>query len=253
MEPNSWVKTSKAWVPISIEICMKSRRNYKKKKRSSPNIAKPIWRLLGLFAKTPSTIPLPPPLALAARKRRNRRLLIIGSIVGVLLLSGCFSVYFWLKKAGVLDLDEKHIRSITEYQQTDNSLVFDKNGEKIGELYNNYHIFFPYEKIPIQLVEAVLASEDRHFFEHSGLDYRGIARAGFALISKRGFTQGGSTITQQLVRNFLLSPEKTIERKLKEAALAIKIERRLSKERILELYLNALFLGQGAYGVGAAA
>ena len=206
-----------------------------------------------LKARKNHRIPPPPPVAQAQRKRWKTILLItgLGGLASLLLLGVALSV--WLSRTGVLNIDESRLAVITQYQHADNSLVFDRSGEKIGEFYSDYHIFVPYEKIPKDLINAILAVEDRRFFEHSGLDFRGIARAGFSLIVHRGYAQGGSTLTQQVVRNFLLTPEKSIERKLKEAALALELERRLSKKQILEIYLNALFLGQGAYGAGAAA
>ncbi len=190
---------------------------------------------------------------LVSNSPRHRRILIILGSMALVMLCTLGWAFLWLQQTGVLHLDESRLLVIIDYKHSDNTLVFDRNGEKIGEFFSDYHVFVPYEKIPNQLIQAVLAVEDRHYFEHYGIDFRGIARAFFASLKNGSFTQGGSTITQQVVRNFLLSPEKTFERKIKEAILAIQLERHLSKEKILEIYLNALFLGQGAYGVGAAA
>ncbi|MDQ3233107.1 MAG: transglycosylase domain-containing protein, partial [Pseudobdellovibrionaceae bacterium] len=195
---------------------------------------------------------LPAWLALRGSDRRKRVLMVLGAL-GLVMLGTLVWMALWLQQTGVLHLDESRLTVIIDYKHSDNSLVFDRNGEKIGEFFSDYHVFVPFDKIPKPLIEAVLAVEDRHFFEHYGIDLRGIMRAFLASMRSRGFTQGGSTITQQVVRNFLLSPEKTFERKIKEAILAIQLERHLTKEKILEIYLNALFLGQGAYGVGAAA
>lgn len=109
------------------------------------------------------------------------------------------------------------------------------------------------EEFPPHLIEAVLAIEDRRFFEHAGVDFRGIARALYRNASAGGVVEGGSTITQQLVKILYLDPERTISRKLQEAVLATTLERQLGKERILELYLNSVYLGSGAYGMPAAA
>ena len=109
------------------------------------------------------------------------------------------------------------------------------------------------EEIPDVVVDAVLVSEDRDFFDHRGVDPIGIVRALYADLRSEGLTQGGSTITQQYVKTVFLSSERTITRKLKEAVLALKLERELSKEEILERYLNTIYFGRGAYGVGAAA
>ncbi len=188
-----------------------------------------------------------------APKQRSRLVLAVVGLVTLSLVSAGICLLVWLRETGVTRLDSSRLHVIIDYEHADNSLVFDRNGEKIGEFFSDYHLFLPYEKIPPLLIKAVLAVEDRHFFEHSGIDFRGIIRAMFASLRTGSFTQGGSTITQQVVRNFLLTPEKTFERKIKEALLSLQLERHLSKERILEIYLNALFLGQGAYGVGAAA
>lgn len=160
---------------------------------------------------------------------------------------------FWLQSSGILTIDESKLQVIIEYQHSDNSLVFDREGRKIGEFFSNYHVFHPYAKLPKKLVEAVIAIEDRNFFEHRGIDVRGIFRAFLASLKTGRFTQGGSTLTQQVVRNFLLTPEKKVSRKIKEVLFALRLEQYMSKEKILEIYLNALFLGQGAYGAGAAA
>ena len=110
-----------------------------------------------------------------------------------------------------------------------------------------------YAEVPEKVVQAFLAAEDDRFFEHPGVDYQGILRAGIQLALTGERRQGGSTITMQLARNFYLTPEKTFTRKINEILLALKIERDLSKEEILELYLNKIYLGNRAYGVGAAA
>jgi len=109
------------------------------------------------------------------------------------------------------------------------------------------------EDVPDVLVQAVLSAEDRDYFEHGGVDPAGIARAAWADIRGQGVRQGGSTITQQYVKTVYLTNERTIVRKIKEAVLAIKLEQELSKDEILERYLNAIYFGRGAYGVGAAA
>ena len=108
------------------------------------------------------------------------------------------------------------------------------------------------DRVPDVLVDAVLASEDQHFFEHSGLDPAGILRATWYDLRNRGGLQGGSTITQQYVKNAYLTNERTIWRKLKEAAYAVKVERKFDKKEILERYLNTIYFGRGAYGVQAA-
>lgn len=164
-----------------------------------------------------------------------------------------FGFYTYLNNLGVFDLSKESLSLILNHKDPDNSLVFDRNGEKIGEFFDSYHVFLPYEKIPPSLVQAIIAIEDRSFWTHKGFDPKGILRA--ALVHLRGGAskQGASTLTQQIVRNFLLSRERTAERKIQEIALAIQLERRIDKKKIVEIYANSLFLGNGAYGVGAAA
>ena len=126
------------------------------------------------------------------------------------------------------------------------------DGTPIAELATERREILPFEKFPPQLVHAFLAAEDRRFYEHGGLDYRGIVRAISANLRAGEVAQGGSTITQQVAKSFL-SNERTIERKIREAILARRIEMRFSKREILTLYLTQVFLGHGTYGVGAAA
>jgi len=131
--------------------------------------------------------------------------------------------------------------------------VFSKDGKLLGIFGEKRRIPVTIEEMPDCMKHAFLAGEDARFYEHVGLDYQGITRAVWSLATTGEKTIGGSTITQQLARNFFLTNEKTFTRKIKEAFLALKIERELSKDKILELYLNKIFLGHRAYGVGAAA
>ncbi|QKT03428.1 penicillin-binding protein 1A [Ectothiorhodospiraceae bacterium 2226] len=131
--------------------------------------------------------------------------------------------------------------------------VYSRDGALMAEFGEQRRSPLSYEEMPEQMIQAVLAAEDDRFFSHPGVDYQGIARAALHLARTGEKAQGGSTITMQLARNFFLSREKTYLRKINEILLALKIERELSKEQILELYLNKIFLGNRAYGVGAAA
>jgi penicillin-binding protein 1A len=163
------------------------------------------------------------------------------------------AVVGWLKTLGVFD-DQTHLlTSITAYHPSDNSVVFDRDGRKIGEYFDEYHVFVPYAELPPLLLKAIVAIEDRNFFSHEGIDLKGIVRAAISSLRGGEYRQGASTLTQQLVRNFLLSREKTINRKIREIALSVQLERILPKEKILETYCNSMFLGNGSYGVGAAA
>ena len=131
--------------------------------------------------------------------------------------------------------------------------IYTSDGKLIGEVGEQRRIPVKLENIPEKLIQAVLATEDSRFYEHHGLDPIGIARALMVTINKGGTSQGASTITQPLARNFFLTSEKTFTRKAKEAILAIEIENALNKQEILELYLNKIYLGYRSYGVAAAA
>ncbi len=131
--------------------------------------------------------------------------------------------------------------------------VYTQDGELIQEYGEKKRIPLSYEEIPPTLVHAILATEDQRFFDHAGVDIFGLARATVRMIQTGTKSQGGSTITMQVARNFFLNRKKTFLRKFNEIMLAIKIDRELSKEKILELYLNKIYLGNRAYGVGAAA
>jgi penicillin-binding protein 1A len=131
--------------------------------------------------------------------------------------------------------------------------VYTRDGRLMAEFGEKRRIPVTYEEIPAQIVHAFVAAEDDRFFQHPGVDYQGLVRAAVAYASTGERRQGGSTITMQVARNFLLTSEKTFIRKLREIFLAIRIEGALTKEEILTLYLNKIFLGQRAFGVGAAA
>jgi penicillin-binding protein 1A len=130
--------------------------------------------------------------------------------------------------------------------------IFTQDGKLIAEYGEKRRIPIPYEKIPKPLIDAVLATEDQRYFQHPGIDIPGLMRATVKLILTGRKEQGGSTITMQVARSFYLTRHKTFGRKLREILLALKIDHRLSKEKILELYLNKIFLGNRAYGVAAA-
>lgn len=131
--------------------------------------------------------------------------------------------------------------------------VYAHDGTLIGEYGEMKRTPLAYKDIPDLMIKAVLAAEDDRFFEHHGVDYQGLLRAAVHLVRTGEKGQGGSTITMQVARNFFLTPEKTYTRKITEILLALKIDRELSKEEVLELYLNKIFLGQRAYGVAVAA
>ena len=133
------------------------------------------------------------------------------------------------------------------------SIVYSEEDEVVGKFLMENKIPIPYDRIPRSLVMAFVAAEDAEFFQHKGVDYRGIARAMFKNMIAGRIVQGGSTITQQVTKTFFLTPQRSLLRKLKEVAYAFGLERTLTKEEILTLYLNNIYLGNGAYGVASAA
>ena len=144
---------------------------------------------------------------------------------------------------------------LKNYKPPVSSKVYSGDGDLVADFSKEKRIFVPYSAIPSNVINAFLSAEDKNFFTHPGVDAKGVLRATFnnitnIMTSKR--LEGASTITQQVAKNFLLTNEVSINRKIKEAILAFRIERALNKERILELYLNQIYLGSGAYGVAAA-
>ncbi len=149
--------------------------------------------------------------------------------------------------------DLPQIETLKDYRPKLISTVYALNGEVIGEFFDEKRIVVPIDQIPRFLLDAFVAAEDSRFFEHKGLDYQAIVRAFLKNIEAGEIVQGGSTITQQVARSLLLTNERSWARKIREAILAARIERYLSKREILYLYLNQIYLGHGAYGVEAAA
>ncbi|MBN2372760.1 PBP1A family penicillin-binding protein [bacterium] len=142
---------------------------------------------------------------------------------------------------------------LKEYEPSLITRVYDSNGQSLAHFCLEKRILVPYVSFPSHMIQAVIAVEDARFYKHNGLDWGGISRAAIRNIRHKGFMEGGSTITQQLTRSLLLHSEKTIIRKLKEALLALEVEKLYSKDKILELYLNQIYFGNGAYGIESAA
>ena len=157
--------------------------------------------------------------------------------------------------AGVLWIgtqDLPSFESLQDYHPSVVTRVYADDGSVIGQYYVERRIYIPVSEIPQHLVNAVIAVEDARFFDHPGLDIVGIMRAAWTNLKHGGKIQGASTITQQLARSLFLSPERTYTRKIRELVLAMKMELVLTKEQILEMYLNQIYFGHGAYGVGSA-
>ena len=169
----------------------------------------------------------------------------LGVAMGVLLLGGIFFIY---------DKDLPTYETLSQYTPKTISRIYSGEGRIIDEFAVERRLFTPADEIPDIVKYAFVSAEDQNFFIHPGYDIRGIAAAAVEALQSRGRDiRGASTITQQVMKNFLLSADRTAERKIKELILAVRIEQVLSKDEILELYLNEIFLGQNSYGVAAAA
>ncbi|MEL6807756.1 MAG: transglycosylase domain-containing protein, partial [Pseudomonadota bacterium] len=143
--------------------------------------------------------------------------------------------------------------SLAQYQPATISRIYSGEGRIIDEFAQERRLFAPAESIPPMIKQAFISAEDKNFYTHEGYDLRGIGAAAYDAVRTRGAdVRGASTITQQVMKNFLLSGDRQAERKIKEIILAARVEGALSKEKILELYLNEIFLGQNSYGVAAA-
>ena len=146
------------------------------------------------------------------------------------------------------------ISSLVDYKPSTSSRIYDKNGDKIANVFDGKHRFYtPFDEIPPRAIEALVAIEDTTFFEHPGINMDAIFRAAIKVVRAGKAVQGASTITQQLVKNKLLTREKKLSRKIKEAIFALKLENALTKEQILERYLNEIYFGHGYYGIKTAA
>ena len=169
-----------------------------------------------------------------------------------ILIGGVFMIFsaFWYFSHDLPDF-----KKLSNYEPSVLSRVYDDKGNLIAEYALEKRLFIPFESIPDKVINSFLSAEDRNFFDHPGIDARGVTRAFIRnikniLTDKR--LEGASTITQQVAKNFLLTNEVSLKRKIKEAILAFRIEKAYTKKRILELYLNEIYLGQGSYGVASA-
>ena len=178
-----------------------------------------------------------------------KKLFLIVIVAGLCFALGVGAGIVLLAKFG----DFPPIESAAAYRPSVTSKIFDRNNLVVGEIYLEKRNVVPFKAIPTHVVNAFVAAEDANFFRHKGVDFIAIARAIGKDVLSGGFAQGASTITQQTVKSLFLTPEKTVGRKLKELILAYRIEKKLSKDEILYLYLNQIYLGDGAYGVEAAA
>ncbi len=176
-------------------------------------------------------------------------LVLLASVASIILVSGLSLLAFFIQ----LDRSLPSTQSLKNYHPPLVTRVYASDGSLQGEFYTERRYVVPLSNLPPHLIKAFLAAEDVRFYEHGGVDFLGVVRALLKNIQAGEIVQGGSTITQQVVKSLLLTPERTWIRKLKEAILAYRIDQTLSKDEILFLYLNQIYFGAGAYGVEAAA
>ena len=178
-----------------------------------------------------------------------KKIIIFSLFISILGFLGIVSILWYYSN------DLPDYKFLKNYKPPISSKLYSSDGQLLSEFSSEKRIFVPYNSIPTLVVNSFLSAEDKNFFKHPGVDAKGVLRAlinniSNIMTSKR--LQGASTITQQVAKNFLLTNEVSIDRKLKEAILAFRIERALTKERILELYLNQIYLGEGSYGIASA-
>ncbi len=185
------------------------------------------------------------------KRRRWKRLLAYLTLLLLIALLGgmTFAGVLYYQVAQMMP----SVSVIENYQPRDASFIYSADGVMLARIAEEYREPATLEEIPKHLINATIAKEDRRFWQHSGVDWRGTARALWVNLTEGDIRQGGSTLTQQLARNVFLTQQRTVSRKMQEIILAQEMERRLTKERILELYLNQVYYGNGAYGVKAAA
>jgi penicillin-binding protein 1A len=211
----------KRWLKTILELSVKALRL--------------AWELLKFFLVT---IAIPWLKALTPKK--------VVKLLGIAFVSGILFVVFVFF---VLSFGLPTVESLKDYKPSSGTVILAEDGRVLGKIKIEKGIYVPFSRIPKYMVNAILATEDPRFFQHTGLDYRGILRAALKNIIAVRVSQGGSTITQQLTKVVFLSPERKFKRKIKEVILARRLEKQLTKEDILELYLNKIYFGHGAYGV----
>lgn len=190
------------------------------------------------------------PVSPRARWLRIAKWTAIAAAAGVVVMFATIAFVFWLYGR---DPNLPNIQKLGDYHPKQVTTILDANDRRIGELFSERRTFVSYDQIPPIVVEAFIAAEDNNFWTHGGVDYFGMVRA-FVTNLRAGHTkQGASTITQQVVKTFLLSPERTFKRKIQEIILARRLEKSLTKDEIMTLYLNQIYFGHGRYGVQEAA
>jgi len=207
------------------------------------------WTMTGGQTQTKSQI-------IKKRGHRSKKIILFRLLKWGILLSFLAMVAIAAAVVGgyyYLSEDLPKITSLADYRPPIITTMYSDDGRKIGEFFKERRIVVPLTEMPDMLKKAFVAAEDARFYQHKGIDFYSILRAFIKNLKAGTIVQGGSTITQQVTKSFFLTPERSYSRKLKEAILAYRIEKFLTKDEILFLYLNQIYLGHGAYGVGAAA
>ncbi len=195
--------------------------------------------------------PLTPEEKKRRRKKKALKILLwsgVSMVAAFAVFCLVIAILFWWYGRNLPPVDQ-----LEHYQPKQVTRILDRDGGLIGEVYSERRTYAPYEKIPKIVVDAFVSAEDGNFWDHGGLSYTGMVRALFSNLKSGGKGQGASTITQQVIKNMLLTPERTLKRKFQEIILARRLEKRLSKQQILTLYLNHIYFGGGRYGVVEAA
>ena len=174
-------------------------------------------------------------------------------IIFILFLFCTPAFLLFLSTVGFFSSEDHNLKAILDWKPQSETKVYDREGNELTSFYNRHQIYYSFDELPEKLVQAIIAIEDKNYWTHSGFDFMAMVRTALRNLrypnKKRG---GASTITQQLVKNFVSSDERSYVRKIREVILAYRLEKRIPKERTLEIYLNSLFLGSGSYGVGSA-
>lgn len=190
-------------------------------------------------------------IPVSLRQERDRRTRWRAATATLFILMSLVTAAWGAPLAQVEDLP--HLLQLPIFQPGEPSILYDDEGRVLGPIVPEYRAFVPLSRISLKLRQAIIAAEDARFYEHGALDLKGIARAAVRNLMSASVKEGGSTITQQLAKTLFLSHERTIGRKVKELGLAREIEQSYTKDQILEMYLNSIYFGHGAYGVEAAA
>jgi penicillin-binding protein 1A len=201
-------------------------------------------------ASKPATAKSGKPLKPAASPRKKWMTIAkwgaIAALAGLAIMAATIALTFWIYGR---DPNLPRIEKLADYKPKQVTTIVDRNDQRIGEIFTQRRTFVPYEKIPPIVVDAFIAAEDNNYWNHEGIDYFGMVRAFFTNLRAGKTKQGASTITQQVVKNFVLTPERTFKRKIQEIILARRLEKALTKHEIMTLYLNEIYFGGRRYGV----